>query len=127
MKKQQVAFVLLSFILFTITGCFFFESKGKLLFKEGKYSIRKKNLVSYYNTSPDLFIETPKGAVKINLNGYGTRKIPQEKITTIRLLEITPDSIQLFFSSTDVNAREKAETFMLNTKKLADSVLALKP
>ena len=63
-----------------IAGLFFtaiilFSCQGDLLYKDGKYSIRKKNIVSYYQASPDLFVKTDKGEVKINLNGFGKRLI----------------------------------------------------
>ena len=115
---------MLLFLSTTWYSCFLFSSEGELLYTKGKYSIRKKNLVSYYNASPDLFVATDKGPVKINLNGFGNREIPQEKITGIEIQEINSDSIQLYFSTTDTLARTKNEIISLNVKYAVDSILS---
>ncbi len=105
-------------------GCFIFSDKGELLYQQGKYSIRKKNLMSYYQASPDLFVATDKGEVKINLNGFGNREIAQEKITGIALHEITSDSVQIYFTTTDAQAPVKNEVIGVNIKYAVDSILA---
>lgn len=98
--------------------------RGDLLYKEGKYSIRKKNIVSYYQASPDLFVQTDKGEVKINLNGFGNRLIAQEKITGITITNITDDSVQIHFTATDSALQVKEEFIGVNVKYAVDSILA---
>ncbi len=112
-----------------ITAIFFITSilcscRGDLLYKEGKYSIRKKNIVSYYQASPDLFVQTDKGEVKINLNGFGKRLIAQEKITGISITNITDDSVQIHFTASDTALRIKEEFIGVNIKYAVDSILA---
>lgn len=112
-----------------ITGLFFltsvlFSCRGKLLYKEGKYSIRKKNIVSYYQASPDLFVHTDKREVKINLNGFGKRLIAQEKITDVTIRNVTPDSIQIHFTANDSTLKVKEEFIGVNIKYAVDSILA---
>lgn len=97
---------------------------GELLYKEGKYSIRKKNIVSYYQASPDLFVQTDKGEVKISLNGFGKRLITQEKITGISPTNITDDSVQIHFTASDTALRIKEEFIGVNIKYAVDSILA---
>ena len=99
---------------------------GDLLYKQGKYSIRKKNIVSYYQASPDLFVKTDKGEVKINLNGFGKRLIAQEKITGIIITNITNDSIQIHFTASDSTLQVKEEFIGVNIKYAVDSILSKK-
>lgn len=122
-KKIILLAVLLSAIL---PGCFIFSSEGELLYTKGKYTIRKKNLMSYYKASPDLFVTTEKGEVKINLNGFGKTEIAQEKITGIEIKEINEDSIQIYFTATDTQLLIKNETIGVNVKYAVDSIQALK-
>ena len=116
--------------IFKITAGLFFTStvlcscQGDLLYKDGKYSIRKKNIVSYYQASPDLFVKTDKGEVKINLNGFGKRLIAQEKITSIAITNITGDSVQIHFTASDTALRVKEEFIGVNIKYAVDSILA---
>lgn len=111
------------------TGLFFLtlifcSCRGDLLYKEGKYSIRKKNIVSYYQASPDLFVNTEKGEVKINLNGFGKCLIAQEKITGITIINITNDSVQIHFTASDSTLQIKEEFIGVNIKYAVDSILA---
>ncbi len=118
--------------IFKITMALFFMAlilgscSGDLLYKEGKYSIRKKNIVSYYQASPDLFVKTDKGEVKINLNGFGKRLIAQEKITGITITNITDDSVQIHFTAGDSTLQVKEEFIGVNIKYAVDSILAKK-
>ena len=112
-----------------IAGLFFTSTvlcscQGDLLYKDGKYSIRKKNIVSYYQASPDLFVKTDKGEVKINLNGFGKRLIAQEKITGIAITNVTDDSVQIHFTATDSTLQVKEEFIGVNIKYAVDSILA---
>ena len=117
-----VKFKIITVLFFTaaILG----SCRGDLLYKEGKYSIRKKNIVSYYQASPDLFVKTNKGEVKINLNGFGKRLIAQEKITGITITNITNDSVQIHFTASDTALRVKEEFIGVNIKYTLDSILA---
>lgn len=121
-NKKIYAIILLSIF----SGCNLFSSEGDLIYKQGKYSIYKKNLISYYNASPDLIVATDKGNVKINLNGFGRRTIPQEKINTVSITEINSDSIQIRFTTADTLLHAKQETISLNVKLAVDSILAIK-
>jgi len=114
-----------------IAGLFFTaivlcSCRGDLLYKDSKYSIRKKNIVSYYQASPDLFVKTDKGEVKINLNGFGKRLIAQEKITGITITNITEDSLQIHFTASDSTLQVKEEFIGVNIKYAVDSILAKK-
>ena len=114
-----------------ITGLIFTASvlcscHGELLYKDSKYCIRKKNIVSYYQASPDLFVSTDKGEVKINLNGFSKRLIAQEKITGITITNITGDSVQIHFSTSDTALQVKEEFIGVNIKYAVDSILAIK-
>ena len=106
------------------TAIFLCSCQGDLLYKNGKYSIRKKNIVSYYQASPDLFVKTDKGEVKINLNGFGKRLIAQEKITGIAIKNITADSVQIHFTASDSTLQVKEEFIGVNIKYAVDSILA---
>ena len=110
------------------TGIFFFgcDDNGKLLYQAGKYSIRKKNIVSYYQASPDLFVNTGNGEVKINLNPFGKRLIPQEKITGVKITQVTKDSVQIHFTASDAHLNVKDEFIGVNIKHAVDSVAAKK-
>ncbi len=110
-------------VLFLITTIFI-SCQGDLLYKEGKYSIRKKNIVSYYKSSPDLFVETNKGEVQINLNGFGKALIPQEKITGVTITNITNDSVQIHFTASDTLLKVRDEFIGVNIKYAVDSILA---
>jgi hypothetical protein len=116
--------------MFKIIAVFFFTAiilsscRGDLLYKKGKYSIRKKNIVSYYQASPDLFVNNDKGEVKINLNGFGKRLIAQEKITGIIITNITDDSVQIQFTASDTSLQIKEEFIGVNIKYAVDSILA---
>lgn len=118
--------------IFKITAAIFFSAiflsscRGDLLYKKGKYSIRKKNIVSYYQASPDLFVNTDKGEVKINLNSFGKRLIAQEKITGITITNITDDSVQIHFTASDTALRVREEFIGVNIKYAVDSILAKK-
>ncbi|MEO9211484.1 MAG: hypothetical protein ABI208_10315 [Ginsengibacter sp.] len=111
-------------IAITLIGIFLFSCQGKVLYQNGNYTIRKKNLVSYYKASPDLFVKTLQGDVKINLNGFGERLIPQEKINDISITEINDDSILIQFISNDYNLPIREEFVSLNVKHAVDSILA---
>lgn len=82
--------------------------------------------MSYYKASPDLFVATEKGEVKINLNGFGNIEIPQEKITGIDIKEINNDSIQIYFTATDTQLLIKNEIIGVNIKYAVDSIQAMK-
>lgn len=111
----------LFFTAIILCGC-----QGDLLYKDSKYSIRKKNIVSYYHASPDLFVKTDKGEVKINLNGFGKRLIAQEKITGITITNITADSVQIHFTASDSTLQVKEEFIGVNIKYAVDSILTNK-
>ncbi|CAN5822898.1 hypothetical protein BH10BAC2_BH10BAC2_38040 [soil metagenome] len=115
--------ILFAALLSTIfCGCFLFSNDGELLYQQGRYSIRKKNLVSYYNASPDLFVQTVKGDIKINLNGFSKRLIPQEKISTVSIAAINADSISIHFTTKDSFAKIKEEWIIVNVTKVIDSI-----
>ena len=97
-------------------------SKGELLYSKGKYTIRKKNLMSYYLASPDLFVKTNNGEVKINLNPYSKNKIAQEKITGTEINEINADSIQIHFTSKQPSQGIQSQFIYLNVKQAVDSI-----
>lgn len=122
--RLRLQLTIILFLAIVSGGCFIFDKEGELLYQKGKYSIRKKNIISYYQASPDLFVATDKGEVKINLNGFGKRQIAQEKITHIELKEINNDSIQIYFSTTDKEAPVKNETISVNIKYAVDSILS---
>ena len=113
--------IIVGLYFFTVLIC---SCRGDLICKKGKYSIRKKNIVSYYQASPDLFVNTEKGEVKINLNGFGKRQIAQEKITGITITDITNDSIQIHFTASDSTLKVKQEFIGVNIKYAVDSILA---
>lgn len=115
-------FKIISTVFFT--AIFLCSCQGDLLYKDSKYSIRKKNIVSYYQASPDLFVNTDKGEVKINLNGFGKRLIPQEKIAGITITNITDDSVQIHFTASDTALRIREEFIGVNIKYAVDSILA---
>ncbi len=125
MKTKKIS-LLVAMLSCIIPGCFIFSSEGELLYTKGKYTIRKKNLMSYYKASPDLFVATEKGEVKINLNGFGNIEIPQEKITGIEIKEINNDSIQIYFTATDTQLLIKNEIIGVNIKYAVDSIQAMK-
>lgn len=106
------------------TALFLCSCRGDLLYKEGRYSIRKKNIVSYYQASPDLFVNTDRGEVKINLNGFGKRLIAQEKITAVTITNVTDDSVQIQFTASDTSLQVKEEFIGVNIKYAVDSILA---
>lgn len=116
MKKVKNAAFILTVILFS-------NCRGELLYKDDKFSIRKKNIVSYYQASPDLFVKTEHGEVKINLNGFGKRLIPQEKINKVTITNITDDSVQIHFTASDTTLRVKEEFIGVNIKYAVDSIL----
>lgn len=107
-----------------LNGCFLFSNKGELLYQKGKYSIRKKNLVSYYQASPDLFVQTAGREIRINLNAFGKRRIPQEKIDSIVIRETDADAVIIHFITTDSSALVKEEYISLNITKVIDSIIA---
>jgi len=107
-----------------LNGCLLFSSKGELLYEKGRYSIRKKNLVSYYQASPDLFVQTADREIKINLNAFGKRRIPQEKIAGITINEINADSVIIHFTTADTSAFIKEEYISLNITRAIDSIAA---
>lgn len=121
-KEKIIAFVL----AVSFSACVLFNEEGELLYKQGRYSIYKKNLISYYNASPDLIVATDKGNIKINLNAFGKRTIPQEKINKISITEINKDSIQIHFTSFDTALLQKHEYISLNVQRTIDSILAMK-
>ena len=108
------------------TAIFLWSCRGDVLYKDSKYTIRKKNIVSYYQASPDLFVNTDKGEVKINLNGFSKRLIAQEKITGITISKVTDDSVQIHFTASDTVLRVKEEFIGVNVKYAVDSILAKK-
>lgn len=109
-------------IILLMMSCLFFNSEGELIYEKGPYSIRKKNLISYYNASPDLFVKTKEREVRINLNGFGKRLIPQEKITQVEINEITKDSLQIVFHTTDTSVSYQTEVINLNVTHAVDSI-----
>lgn len=109
-------------LILIMPGCFLFEQEGKLILQKGKYTIRQKPLVSYYKASPDLFVATEKGTVKINLNGFGKIIIPQEKITSASIREIGKDTIEIYFSSTDTT-QQNQELIIVPVTYAVDSIL----
>ena len=82
--------------------------------------------MSYYNASPDLYVQTDKGEVKINLNGFGNRLIAQEKIATAEIYEIGDDSLQIHFTTNDTSYPFKEEYISFNVRRAADSILNMK-
>ncbi len=81
--------------------------------------------MSYYLASPDLYVKTEKGEVRINLNPYGEKnRMAQEKITSIEIKEITKDSLQIYFFSNDTSYNIKSQKIEINVKKAVDSILS---
>lgn len=117
--KKLIEILIIIFLIAAIS----ISCKGDLLYKEGKYSIRKKNIVSYYKSSPDLFVETDNGEVKINLNGFGKSLIPQEKITGVTIEKVNNDSVQIHFTASDSSLKVKNEFIGVNIKYAVDSIL----
>lgn len=107
-------------------SCTLFSDKGDLLYKQGDYSIYKKNLMSYYNASPDLYVQTANGEIKINLNAFGKRSIPQEKIDDITINEINADSVIIHFTTADSTALIKEESISINITRAIDSIASQK-
>lgn len=107
-------------------SCNLFSSEGDLIYRQGRYSIYKKNLISYYNASPDLVVSTNNGDIKINLNAFGRRTIPQEKISSTIINEINADSIEICFTASDTSLPVKEEFISLNVTHAIDSILAIK-
>ena len=117
--------ILLILFLVLCPGCFILDNAGEQIYAKGKYTIRKKNILSYYNASPDLFVKTEKGEIKINLSPYAiSERMAQEKITEIEIRQINTDSIQIFFSSSDSAYQVKKQVIPLNVKNAVDSILA---
>lgn len=81
--------------------------------------------MSYYNASPDLFVKTGEREVRINLNGFGKRLIPQEKITHVEINEITKDSLQIVFNASDTSLSYQREIINLNVTYAVDSILKM--
>lgn len=104
-------------------SCFLLDDSGEILYTKDIYTIRKKNLFSYYKASPDLFVATDKGEIKINLNAFGKINIAQEKITDIEIHQITPDSVDIYCSTNDTTVAMQEEVFHVNIKKAVDSIL----
>lgn len=109
-------------IIMLLSGCFLFSSKGELLYEKGRYSIRKKNLVSYYQASPDLFVKNDEQEIRINLNAFGKRLIAQEKIDSISITNITIDSLAVYFSTKDTTRPVTEECITFNITKVIDSI-----
>ncbi len=126
MRIKKIAYTILFFLLSSaFTGCFIFSNEGEQLYSKGKYRITKKNLMSYYLASPDLYVKTEKGEVRINLNPYGEKnRMAQEKITSIEIKEITKDSLQIYFFSNDTSYNIKSQKIEINVKKAVDSILS---
>jgi hypothetical protein len=119
-------FALLGLIIIcgvVFNSCFLLDDSGEILYSKDIYTIRKKNLFSYYKASPDLFVATDKGEIKINLNAFGKINIAQEKITHIDIRQITPDSVDIYCSTNDTTVAMKEEIFHINIKKAVDSIL----
>lgn len=115
-----------SFLFLIFFSCNLFSSEGDLIYRQGRYSIYKKNLISYYNASPDLVVSTNNGDIKINLNAFGRRTIPQEKISSTIINEINADSIEISFTTSDTSLPVKEEFISLNVTHAIDSILAIK-
>ena len=120
MYRQQI---IVSFLILSLISCNIFSDKGDVLFSKGKYTIAKKKLMSYYLASPDLYVKTERGEVKINLNPYaGKNRMAQEKISNVEIKEISNDSIQIDFISHDTLYRYPRQTIYINVKKAVDSI-----
>lgn len=125
MKISTQRYIILCFLLISAAGCYIFSNEGKQLYSKGKYTIKKKNLMSYYLASPDLFVKTAKGEVRINLNPYGNKdRMAQEKISSIEIKEITNDSLQIDFFSNDTSYYIKSQRIGINVKLAVDSILS---
>ncbi len=120
----RFALLVLIFICGVVfNSCFLLDNSGEILYSKDIYTIRKKNLFSYYKASPDLFVATDKGEIKINLNAFGKINIAQEKITHIDIRQITQDSVDIYCSTNDTKVAMKEEVFHVNIKKAVDSIL----
>lgn len=123
---QRILLILVLLLALAQSGCLLFDSQGELIYQQGKYAIRKKKLLSYYNASPDLIVSTGKTTVKINLNAFGKRQIPQEKIDHVQMVQVNADSLQIIFSSNDTTRRFTKESISLNVTRAVDSILQMK-
>lgn len=104
-----------------IESCTLLSNKGQLLYKQGEYSIYQKNLVSYYNASPDLYVQRNGKSYQINLNAFGKRIIPQEKIEHIAIRTINKDSV-IVDCSGHLYDTLREEHFHLNITSIIDSL-----
>ncbi len=127
MKTGNLQRIMLFFLMITAKiSSDLFSSEGETLYTKGRYTIKKKNLMSYYLASPDLYVKTDKGKVKINLGGYSNKnRIAQEKISSVEINEISNDSIQIHFTSNDTASNTiKSQIINLNVKYALDSILS---
>lgn len=124
--RKRLLYIFVLLLELAQSGCLFFDSEGGLIYQQGKYEIRKKKLLSYYNASPDLIVSTGKTTVKINLNAFSKRQIPQEKIDHVQLIQVNADSLQIIFSSNDTTRRFTKESISLNVTRAVDSILQMK-
>lgn len=119
--KHTLYFLVIAFLVGTLCSC-----QGKVLYQNGNYTIRKKTVLNFNNESPDLYIRTIKGEIKINLDEFGEHLIPQEKITDINITQINDDSILIQFTSDDYELPIREEFVSINIRNAIDSALAMK-
>lgn len=91
------------------------------IYKDDKYTIQLKPLVSYYKASPDLIVKTDSGDYKVNLNAFGKTLIPQEKIAAAYLIQLDEDSLIIHFIADSSYKQFKEEWFFLNIQNSIDT------
>ena len=121
--NRYFGFICTYFLLILIAA----SCKTEPIYLNGKYSIYKKKLMSYYAASPDLFVKTDSGTAKINLNPFSGNHIPQEKIEMIEITEVGNDSVNICFTAQKApESLTVKDSFGVNIKYCLDSILSKK-
>jgi hypothetical protein len=86
--------------------------------------LKKGNVFELLRASPDLYVKTPEGEVKIDLNNYGKFLPPQQKIKSAAVTVVSKDSIDILFTKADTTTIQITETIGINIKKAIESLVA---